>query len=286
MVAGEEASELDPAPPHSRPISDGSRVRRNRLVAAWVRMCRSSPICRPWAATENRSIGPDPRRQSASSGPATSRRNTRRSTAAGVSFPNQATSPGPWLMGENDRVPPASISTTNTGADGPMAVAMGTTVEWWLAGSRSMWSVSSPQPSAVTAARTELRNGSPMSSQAMAGPQWRIVRSPIPGTTSPAACDPHQHGHARVEAADDLGVGLVDGGPVAPVEPGQGGHQVEVAAGGDAPVDVGHGPALVADGVGEQGQAEVDDRHLRRQLDRRRRRRRQSGRVTASPSPA
>ncbi len=147
-----------------------------------------------------RSTGPAAARHDASRGPATSRRKTSRSTAAGVSRPNQATSPGPWLMGEKARVPPspAAISTTNTGADGPMAVAMGTTVEWWLAGSRSTPPSAAlsdrSHPSARTAARTDRRSGSHMSSHAMAGPQWRIVRSPISGTTSPARAMPTSMG--------------------------------------------------------------------------------------------
>ena len=50
--------------------------------------------------------------------------------AAGVSRPNQAVSPGPWLIGAKARVPPSRLSTANTGADGPMALAIGITVSY------------------------------------------------------------------------------------------------------------------------------------------------------------
>ena len=54
----------------------------------------------------------------------------RRSIAAGLSMPNHGASPGPWLIGEKARVPPAMLSTTWSGDDGPIAVAIGTTTRW------------------------------------------------------------------------------------------------------------------------------------------------------------
>ena len=137
------------------------------------------------------------------SGPATARRNRSRSTAAGVSRPNHGTSPGPWLMAEKARVPPSRFSTIHTHADGPMADAMGTTVSWWLAGrsvtspfsTRAPASSGSPaHPSAITAARIERRSGSHTSAQPIGGPQWRIVRSAKPGTTSAAGARPTSSG--------------------------------------------------------------------------------------------
>ena len=116
------------APGPAATASCGSRLRTRRLVVPWVRMCTSSPIWTPCAASANRSMGPDPLRTSRSIGPATSRRNLNRSMAAGVSRPNQAVSPGPWLMGAKARVPPAALSTASTGAERPIAVAIGTTV--------------------------------------------------------------------------------------------------------------------------------------------------------------
>ena len=77
-------------------------------------------------------------------------------------------------------MPPASTDTTYTGAPGPMALAMGTTVECSLAASsrissafsmRSAVSRSGAQPSATTAARTERWSGSHISDQPMGGPQ-------------------------------------------------------------------------------------------------------------------
>ena len=168
----------------SRASRWGSRARISRLVDAWVRMWTSSPICNPWAARANTSIGPPAATAeptaSWSNGPATSRRNRSRSTAAGVSRPNHGTSPGPWLTAEKARVAPSRFSTIHTQADGPMADAMGTTVSWWLAGSSatSPFSTRAPassgsaaQPSAITAARIERRSGSHTSRHSIGGPQ-------------------------------------------------------------------------------------------------------------------
>ena len=96
------------------------------LVVAWVRMWTSSPIWHaPALRVRTRRSARCVRATAARAGPATSARNTSRSMAAGVSRPNQATSPGPWLTGAKARVPPSSLSTTRTGADGPIAVAIG-----------------------------------------------------------------------------------------------------------------------------------------------------------------
>ena len=77
-------------------------------------------------------------------------------------------------------MPPASTETTYTGALGPMALAMGTTVECSLAALsrispafniRSAASRSGAHSSATTAARIERRSGSHISDQPMGGPQ-------------------------------------------------------------------------------------------------------------------
>ncbi len=174
-----------------------TQERTSRLVAAWVRMCRSSPIAMPCAAIASTSSGPDRASTADSAGPATSRSSRSRATAASVSRPNHATSPGPWLIGANARNGPdpssGVVSTTSTGADGPIALAMGTTMSWWFAGSRrtspaarsrSASPVSAAQPSATAAARIERRSGSHTSSQPIAGPQCSSIRPPTPGTTS------------------------------------------------------------------------------------------------------
>ena len=80
-------------------------------------------------------------------GAATSRRNTSRATAASLSQPNQATSPGPCESGAYAVVPPASLTSTYSGALGPSAVAMGTTTRWALAGLSPI----SPRPSLLSA---------------------------------------------------------------------------------------------------------------------------------------
>ena len=92
-------------------------------------------------------------------------------------------------------MPPCATATTYTGADGPMALAMGTTVRCSFAASslispacsiRSAASRSGAQSSATTAARTERRSGSHISAQPMGGPQCRIVPSSRPPMASPA----------------------------------------------------------------------------------------------------
>ena len=66
-------------------------------------------------------------------------------------------------------MPPSALVTTSTGCDGPTALAIGTTVSWWLAGDRAMAprrsnssapATSLAQPSATAAARMERCNGS------------------------------------------------------------------------------------------------------------------------------
>ena len=106
-------------------------------------------------------------------------------------------------MAENARVPPAWLSTTRTGIDGPSAVAIGTTVACGLAGSSSTLPVrssvsasatSAAQPSATVAARIERRSGSHTSGHSMAGPQCSRVRRPRSGSTSPAVATAVQSG--------------------------------------------------------------------------------------------
>ncbi len=147
----------------------GSQLRVSRLVLAWVRMCTSSPMAMPWAATCSTSSGPARSMIPATAGPATSTRKRSRAIAASVSRPNQATSPGPWLTGANAVVPASRLVTTSIGWDGPMALAIGTTAACSLAAAsvipppRSSWSAaatSPAQPSATTAARIERRSGS------------------------------------------------------------------------------------------------------------------------------
>ena len=108
-------------------------------------------------------------------------------------------------MPEKARLFPAGFSTTKTGLLGPMAEAIGSAVAWSLAASSctspaaTMVSAASrfgAQPSAITAARTERRNGSQKSPHSSSGPQWRIVRSPTPGTTSRMLAIPVSCGRA------------------------------------------------------------------------------------------
>ena len=147
----------------------GSRLRSRRLVLACTRMWTSSPIWTPCPATLSTSMGPCSRSAAATTGPTAAARKRRRSTAAGVSRPNHGVSPGPWLSGAKARLPPRSLSATQTGWEGPSAVTIGTTVSWALAdskatsplvSSRPASSVVAAQPSATTAARIERWSGS------------------------------------------------------------------------------------------------------------------------------
>ena len=248
---------------------------------AWVRMCTSSPICTPWAASANTSIGPGGAAATRrSSGPATSRRNSQPLDRRRRLPPE----PGGLARALVDRrrrpgCRRPRLSTTNTGADGPMALAIGTTVSCWLAGSS--------RDLAVGQQRVGLRDGRrpiprprwpPASSGAAgrrrrpsrsAGPQCSSIRPDSPGTTSPAGADPHQQRHA-----------LCPGGapprrwprrsPAArrPVESLAGrATRSRSPSGRDPPVDVLHRAALVADRLGEQRQADVDHRYVVGQRD-------------------
>ena len=74
--------------------------RIRRFVVAWVRMCESSPIWSPWATMVKMSMGPLACSASLSTGATASRRKRSRWTASGVSTPNHAVFPGPWLRPE------------------------------------------------------------------------------------------------------------------------------------------------------------------------------------------
>jgi hypothetical protein len=80
--------------------------------------------------------------------------------------------------------------------------------------------------------------------------------------------DPHRAGDPLVEAAQHLGVGLVDRIRVHPIEPGEGRDGLLVAARGDPPVEVDDRGILRADAVGEGGQPDVHDPDLLGQAQR------------------
>ena len=76
-----------------------------RWPAAWLRMCSSSPICSPCAASPSTSTGPVRSSSPASTGRARSRRKRWRSTASSSPTPSQKVRPGPSLSVENARTP-------------------------------------------------------------------------------------------------------------------------------------------------------------------------------------
>ena len=157
-----------------------------------------------------------------------------------------------------------------------MAVAIGTTTSCWYAGSRrTVPAVSRTvgllhvvRPSLCHSRRTHrptkrvtyLRpsNGRAAVEEHLAG-QVRHQGLPCP--------DVDQHGYALVEPVHHLGVGPVDRVRALAVQPLQGVDRGHVAVCRDPPVHVLDGDGLVPDGVGEQRQTDVHNRHLGRQHD-------------------
>ena len=140
---------------------------------------------------------------------------------AGVSRPNQATSPGPWPSGAYAGCRPPRCRPTSTGVAGRSRSPSGRRRPCSLAGSqpharrtpaaRRRSSTSAAQPSATTAARIDRRSGSHTSAQLdrRAAVQQRPAGT-MPGTTSRGRAHVDQQRHAGVEPAQHLGVGRVD----------------------------------------------------------------------------
>ena len=183
----------------------------SRWPAAWLRMCSSSPICRPCAASPSTSTGPVRSSSPASTGPARSRRKRWRSTASSSPTPSQNVRPGPSLSVENARAPLASSSTTHTAIDGEHTPVIGPT-----------WPCSLPLSSAHLAAGEQRRGavavggpaleqargdaaraaaGRTTRSHAIGGPECRSTPSSRPATTSPARATVTARGRTRLERA-------------------------------------------------------------------------------------
>ena len=113
------------------------------------------------------------------------------------------------------------------------------------------------QPSNSAAATSARRCGSQTRSHSIGGPECSSVPSPSPGTTVARRrdgdglrrCVPSIAATARALASAIVA-------PCRPHRPRQRAHRVGVAAGGRAPVDLDDGRPLVAQGVGEHGEAE------------------------------
>ena len=158
----------------------GSSRRHNRFVVAWLRMCSSSPICRPCAARSKTSIGPVRASSRARSGPAQSRRNRAPASASSSPTPNHSVRPGPSFNVENARTPAASSSTTHTGIDGEQTPVIGPT-----------WSCSLPlrnrtSPAASAAAAASRSSAHPSSRQAATSARRCGLAGVLPGHRRPA----------------------------------------------------------------------------------------------------
>ena len=92
----------------SRAARWGKRSRSSRLVLAWTRIWTSSPICRPCAAIPSTSIGPWAARHRRAAGRRRAR-NRSRSTADGVSRPNQARLARPLVQRGEGTVPAGRV---------------------------------------------------------------------------------------------------------------------------------------------------------------------------------
>ncbi len=107
--------------------SPPARSRSSRLPVAWLRMCSSSPMLTPCAASEKTSIGPSAASTRDSDGPRWSRKKRSRSIAGSPPTPNQSVSPGPSLSVENARRSDAGSSVTQTAIDGEQIPVIGPT---------------------------------------------------------------------------------------------------------------------------------------------------------------
>ncbi len=250
----------------------GSSVRISRLVEACVRMWTSSPICRPWAATAKTSIGP----------PAVGR-GLHRFVEQGpgdVAQESQALHGGRRLppeprhfarplvdAGEGAGAPIPILDDPDPGrrADGRRHGNDGVVVVGRLERHFALLDQSAGLVGAVGPALGHHRRPDRAAQRvADVGPSDRRA-----AVEDRALADAGHHvgrrgqageqRHAGVEAAHHFSVGLVDRRRPGAVEAAEGGHRFGVAAGRDAPVDVGHLPPLGGDGIGEERQPQVDD---------------------------
>ena len=299
MVAGQEPRQLEPprgpAGPPAAEAGCGS-AGWSCPGSACARRRRSG---RPARRARRGRSGPDAFRTSRSIGPATSRRNFNRSMAAGVSRPNQAVSPGPWLIGAKARVPAVRGCRPRTPApSGPIALAIGTTVSCRYAGS----SRTSPSASSRSAPLDVL--GPPLGNGGRPHRPTQRVARPRAQLDRGTAVQQHPVGHARHEgrrpgrrrpAAAHPGRG---GAPLrrsprrwpataAPYSCSRASTRSGSPVRRDPPVHLLDRDGLIAHRVGEQRQADVDDRYLVRQHDLAARSHRSSAppRVRRAPGP-
>ena len=232
---------------------------------AWLRMCSSSPMFRPWAARSKTSTGPRRSSSAPSRGPSSSRKNRSRSIDSSSPTPNHSVLPGPSLSVEKARCEPSA--TTQTGIDGEHTPVIGPTWSCSLPGSSAISPRSSAavaasrfgsQPSNSTAATSARRCGSQTRSHVIGGPECSSRPSRMPGTTSRAGATVTARGDAPSIAATAREFASRDRVAVRAPEPREQRDRVRVAARRRPPVDVDDRRALRPQRVGERREAEVD----------------------------
>ena len=274
MVAERKRANATPSGPPSS-VRCGSQVRISRLVAAWVRTWTSSPIAIACAASASTSSGPDCGQDAAEQrGGHVAQEDQPRDRGVGV-----PAEPGHLARPLADRREGAGaaglVLDHDSGAPGPIAVAIGTTMWWWLAGSSADLPAGEQSVRSTDVGRPAFGHdgGAHRAAQRVAhvgpgdgGPQCRSVRPPMPGTTSAAVRDAGEQRHPGVEAAEDLGVRGVDLVGAAAVKCGQGsdtsGHRRRAA-----PVHLHHRSSLAATASANSGRPTLITSTARRGVD-------------------
>ena len=175
-------------------------------------------------------------------------------------------------------MPPSRLSTTNTGADGPIALAIGIdrvvlgrparSLTVPSASIRSACSTDSAHPSATVAARIERRSGSQTSAHSISGPQCSSI---LPGhlrDEGPGRGDVHQHAaRSGPGAAPPRRWPRRCRPPAARTSRSRAATRSSCPSAGIRQSTCSTGVGLIADRIGEQRQAHVDDGYLVRQHD-------------------
>ena len=269
MVAGQRARRRPPRPRRRRPAAGRGR-------AGW-----SSPGCacaarRPSAAPAPRGRGRRSARCAraarASSGPARSRRKRARSTASSSPTPNHSVRPGPSLSVENARTPERLVlhdpDRHRRRADAGHRPDVAVLVAAIAAGPRRRPAAPRPpsrsaaQPSSRHAATSARRCGSHTRSHAIGGPACSsIAVARARRSTSPAGATVTACGRAPSSALSAAAFACLDALAVRAPRALEQRDDLRVAAARRAPVDVDDVGPLVAHGVGEGCQPDVDGAH-------------------------
>ena len=253
VVAGHEARRLLAADDGER----AARSRSSRFPVAWERMCSSSPMFRPCAASPNTSIGPRCLEHRARRGPRSSRKKRSRATDSSSPTPNHSVRPRPR---SGSRRAPSPVLDHPDGHRRRADAGHRTDVRVLVAGGQRDLAaleqrrglLARRRPALEHAAASNARRcGSHTRSQVIGGPECSSVPSPSPGTRCPPA---RRHRERRAPSIRRTAsrVGGRHGTPVPPPQPRQHVEHRGVAAGGGPPVHLDDRRALIAQRVGER----------------------------------